>query len=196
MLFAERDVRNLQLLRDFSRQTLIDVEVPVGSTVLEIGPNRLRGAKNSPVFEAMPETFFDFRERSVTENFKYADLDLDPAVGATFTGDISASTSPLPSNAFDLVLCVSVLEHVPNLEGAILNIHKALTLNGTALFVTPWDLRFHGPRPDCWRISDDGYRHLLQHRFEKIKIEYLDSEDRPLSPVAIKVQASNKICKP
>jgi SAM-dependent methyltransferase len=190
MQFAERDTRNLQRLRDYSRQTLERLEVQAGSSVLEIRPNRLVGAKNSPVFDEFPESFFDFRDRSVAESFFYSDLDLDPAVAATFTGDISAEVSPLPSNKFDLVICISVLEHVPNLEGAISNIHRALKENGTVLFITPWDLRFHGPRPDCWRISDDGYRHLLSKRFETPLIEYLEAEDRPLSPVALKVVAT------
>ena len=41
--------------------------------------------------------------------------------------------------------------------------------------LTPWNLRFHGPRPDCWTISDDGYglffrRHLSSSRLKKFPL--------------------------
>jgi SAM-dependent methyltransferase len=44
----------------------------------------------------------------------------------------------LPDDAFDLILCSHVLEHVPNDRTAISELHRVLRPGGTALVLTPY----------------------------------------------------------
>ena len=75
-----------------------------------------------------------------------------------------------PEAGFSLIVASSVLEHISDLLGAIRDVARALMSGGTFLSITPWDIRFHGPRPDCWRISDDGYRFRFGKGIHLIRI--------------------------
>ena len=184
------DERNLLKLREFSKECLEDLTISPNERVLEIGPNRLVGAENSPVFERYPTTFFDLSSRSLEGGFKYFDLDIDPNVNPSYLGDISSKNLSLPANSYDKVICFSVLEHVFDIRTAIHNMQVSLKRGGECHIITPWDLRFHGPRPDCWRISDDAYRLLLEPTFTKVSIRQIPNPRRPLSPVGIYVVAT------
>lgn len=185
---VDLDERNLQLLRIATKCHAENLAFDAGAKVLEVGPPRPRKAKNSAVFRANPEWFYDLRSGSVNQ-YEYYDLDMDPMVSADFCGDLGSSTLTIPKSFFDYVICFSVLEHVPNLNQAVLNLFDTLKPGGVAHIITPWDLRFHGPRPDCWRISDDAYEYLLSPYASMIKITKIDNPLRPLSPVGLIVEA-------
>lgn len=187
--YSNLDALNLYILRSATKRYAVSLDFPSGSRVLEIGPARLTGAKNSPVFRSFHETFYDVRAMSQVQGFEYFDMDLDPAVGAKFCGDIGQSEHGLPENMFDYVLCFSVLEHVPNLPLAVSNLFQSMKPGAELHIITPWDLRFHGPRPDCWRISDDAYQYLLEPYAGEISIQRIPGEHRPLSPVGLIVKA-------
>jgi len=119
----------------------------------------------------------------------YQTLDSDRATNPTFLGAIDLRDCCLPKETFKTVTALSVLEHTKNPSQAINNLAEALLPGGTASFLTPWDLRFHGPRPDCWRISDDGYRALLDGKLQVKGIRFCDNPARPLSPFATYVHA-------
>ena len=189
-LGLKQDDKNLFKLREFSKQMLEKLRIDSGDRILEIGPNRLVGAKNSPVFEKHPTTFFDLSSRCPEEDFSYFDLDIDPEVSPSFLGDISSAALSLPVNYFDKIICFSVLEHVFDIRTAIDNLQAALKPGGDCHIITPWDLRFHGPRPDCWRISDDAYRLLLEPIFDEVSIHQIPNSRRPLSPVGLYVVAT------
>ncbi len=176
-------------MRQFSHQQLLNLDLTRNDKVLEIGPNRRFGALNSKIFELMPETFFDLRTRIDRDGFQYWDLDSDPAVGSDFIGDLGSSTLLLPKEFFNVVVAFSVLEHTGNLIQAISNIRSSMVVGGVLHIITPWDLRFHGPRPDMWRISDDGYEFLLRDHFRLDAVLKLTNVFRQLSPVGIYVKA-------
>ena len=188
-LFQSPDDMNLYLLRKFTKDVLRSIQVLPDEQVLEIGPNRSTGAANSPVFSKFPDTFYDLGERAKREGFKYSDLDLDDTVRSKYQGDISDKEVALPRNHFDKVICFSVLEHVFDVFSAVQNIASALKRGGECHIITPWDLRFHGPRPDCWRISDDAYQLLLEPLFSEVAIRQIPNKRRPLSPVGLYVIA-------
>ncbi len=185
---VDLDERNLQSLRAATKLHAESLQFDAGSKVLEVGPPRPHKAKNSAVFQSNPEWFYDLRGRGDNQ-YEYYDLDLDPLVSADFTGDLGSASLNIPTSYFDYVLCFSVLEHVPNLAQAVLNIFGILKPSGVAHIITPWDLRFHGPRPDCWRISDDAYEYLLAPYTANIEITKIENPLRPLSPVGLIVKA-------
>lgn len=182
------DHHNLQILRLATKVYADNLRFQAGSRVLEIGPPRRKKADNSPIFEANPEWFYDLRSSS-RDQFDYFDLDSDPAVGADFTGDLGSESLEVPKGFFDEVVCFSVLEHIPNLPQAVNNLFSFLRPRGVLHVITPWDLRFHGPRPDCWRISDDAYEYLLSPRSDSVEISKIENPFRPLSPVGLLVRA-------
>ena len=188
-LFNSPDDKSLLSLREFTKETLASIEFLPDDHVLEIGPNRASGAANSPVFSKLPETFFDLGERAKSEGFRYSDLDLDENVRSQYHGDISNKDLSLPRNYFDKVVCFSVLEHVFDIFSAVENLASILKRGGECHIITPWDLRFHRPRPDCWRISDDAYKLMLEPLFSQVEIRQISNKRRPLSPVGLYVIA-------
>ena len=186
------DDLNLELLRKFTIEKSAALEYSAEDFVLEIGPPRLENALNSPVYKNHPEWYFSVQEACQVAGARYACLDLDPGVNPTYLGSLEDPELKLPTNQFTSVVCFSILEHCQDLASAVRNICKSMIPESRVHFLTPWDLRFHGPRPDCWRISDDGYRWLLRDSFEIEEIEYLNQVDRQLSPVAIYVRARKK----
>ena len=187
------DDLNLRLLREFTIKKSESVKCDADDRILEIGPPRLSDALNSRVYKDHPNWFFSLEEMCKDSGAEYASLDLDPGVNPTYLGSLENPNLDIPANYFTSVVCFSILEHCQDLVAAVRNISSSLAPGAKAHFLTPWDLRFHGPRPDCWRISDDGYRWLLRENFEIEEIEYLTQTDRELSPIAIYVRAKNKI---
>ncbi len=67
----------------------------------------------------------------------------------------------LGGRRFDTVLCVSVLEHIPNVFAAAASI-EALLRPGGALFVSvPFVFRYHGYPGDFWRFTPEAVVHLF-----------------------------------
>jgi SAM-dependent methyltransferase len=81
-----------------------------------------------------------------------ADVSLAPEVVANpkvraIEGSLPASLERIPSSSVDLVLCVSVLEHVADASGLLREIHRMLKPGGRALVNVPswrgkWFLEF------------------------------------------------------
>ena len=188
--FGEYDEIALKRVKDFTIQKYNEVIAMAASPVLEIGPSVLEGAKNSAVFSENTKWFIDGRSEFQKLSKDYFTLDIDPTVGADFTGSIEDDVTAYVKGTFNSVVCFSVLEHCKNPFKVVESIHKILNPGGTAYFLTPWDLRFHGPRPDCWRISDDGYEALLGSLFSIKLIEKFKNPNRPLSPHALFVIAT------
>jgi SAM-dependent methyltransferase len=74
------------------------------------------------------------------------DLMAHPKVRAV-QGSLPASLAPIPGSSLDLVICVSVLEHVSDAPGLLHEIHRILKPGGRALINVPswrgkWFLEF------------------------------------------------------
>lgn len=116
-------------------------------------------------------------------------LDIDPATKPTICADICSLDLPVASETYDLVLCISVLEHTYYPQQAIENIRRILKPGGTAAFQAPLNFRQHGPQPDLWRFTENGWRFML-HQWEDVKIDVLDAPERPLFPIAYGITAT------
>lgn len=186
------DEKNLELLRLFTITKSKALFERNFQSLLEIGPPRTHGAKNSPVYQKNRDWFFSIEDICIQKGVHYSSLDIDKSTEPNFLGSID-DPNLLPQSVglkdYSRVVCFSILEHVKNPFLAIENMRNILSVGGEIHILTPWDLRFHGPRPDCWRISDDGFRHLLEFNFEIQEMEFLKQDSRPLSPVAIYVVA-------
>ena len=191
-LHEDRDLVNLKLLREFTIKKSYALFKESFKNLLEIGPPRKDGSLNSKIYKVNPHWYFDMLELCEKNEISYSSLDIDESTNPTFLGAIDSPDLLLQHpklRDFSRVVAFSILEHVLNPFLAIQNIRRIMSVGAEVHFLTPWDLRFHGPSPDCWRISDDAYRHLLQSNFEIKNMEFLDQADRPLSPIAIHVVA-------
>lgn len=114
-------------------------------------------------------------------------LDINPAVRATYTADICSFTG-IQASQYDMVLCISVLEHTLDPVLALEEIRRLLKPGGMLVAQAPLNFRQHGPQPDLWRFTENGWRLLLRD-WDDVKIDVLDSPDRPLFPITYFVTA-------
>jgi SAM-dependent methyltransferase len=110
-------------------------------------------------------------------------LDIDPKSGATYIGDICHCPF-LPYYFYDFVVCTEVLEHTLRPWDAIREIHRILKPHGILFLSVPFNLRIHGPLPDCWRFTEHALRYMLETAgFSIIRLDELETPDRPLMPI-------------
>lgn len=71
---------------------------------------------------------------------------------------------PFDNNSLGAVLCMETLEHVPEPGRAVKEMRRVLKKGGWLLASTPFFWPEHGgpDYQDYWRISRDGWLHLLQ----------------------------------
>lgn len=109
-------------------------------------------------------------------------LDIDPESGATYIADLTEDNSDrIPSERFDFVVCTEVLEHTVQPFDAVRELHRVLKPGGLAFVTTPFNLRIHGPLPDCWRFTEHGLRALFKD-WDILELSELDDPDRFLMP--------------
>jgi SAM-dependent methyltransferase len=114
--------------------------------VLEIGSGQAgrRGRVNLPD---------DAAERWVT-------YDLARSQHPHISGD--AQALPFPSNSFDVILCLEVLEYVPDLNQALAEFRRVLKdKHGVLLLSLPFMHRADHP-VDRWRLTAYGLRQLIE----------------------------------
>ena len=92
---------------------------------------------------------------------KYTTLDKRP--GADIRGDLSAGEIASHRHIADLVLCVSVLEHVERPSVAARNLRHFLAPGGHLFVAVPFLYPYHPGRDfgDYWRFTADGLRLLF-----------------------------------
>lgn len=165
---AKIDRKNLQKIRKNVTQFIADSAKKHDSkdaVLLDIAPQDHEGAK--PYFKkATVQT-----------------LDIDPSSGSTYIADICKNNQKtIPSDTFDLVVCTEVLEHTLQPFDAATEIERIVKPGGYIFVSVPFNLRIHGPLPDCWRISEYGLRALFKS-FDIISLNELKDEERFLMPV-------------
>ena len=103
---------------------------------------------------------FSHREL-INEFISYVNIDILPTSGI----DISCNfidALPFQSEFFDLVICTSVLEHLPNPQEVIHELHRILKYGGTLIGYTPFLYPIHSAPLDFWRFSPDGLIKLFE----------------------------------
>ena len=132
--------------------------------ILEIGSGK--PVKGKYIYSS--KKFFDNSNR-------FTCSDVTPGYGHKV---IDATKMSLKSE-FDIVLCLSVLEHVFEFEKVIKNIHNALRPGGTALIVVPGFYPLHDEPNDYWRFTEHSVRKILKD-FKKIIIKRMGIRQYPL----------------
>jgi hypothetical protein len=185
---AVDDEALLYLLRRETKSFLEEIasRPELDEPVLEVGPMAAESAANSPVFKRMPDTFVDSRVLFRGHGKRYLSMDLDTAARPDIVCDFTQADRQVEKNSIGTVILMSCLEHMPNIWRVPDVLQSILKPSGRAFMLTPWNLRFHGPRPDCWRISDDGYHALFGQGFQIERIEVIKCPGRPLSPAGVK----------
>lgn len=90
---------------------------------------------------------------------------------------------PFLDQAFDVVLCTEVLEHVANPEEMIREIYRVLKNGGTGIVTIPWSARFHYQPHDYHRYTPSMLA-VLFSRFGTCRIAPRGTD---LSSIASKV---------
>jgi SAM-dependent methyltransferase len=165
---SDQDVEHLALIRDNVRRFMRHIAARYGAgpaRLLDIAPQEHEGAR--PYFPA---------------SVSVETLDIDPSAATTHIGDICKTNSFLSSSSFDLVVCTEVLEHTLQPFAAVAELRRLLRPGGHIFVSVPFNLRIHGPLPDCWRFTEHGLRALFCD-WNVTSIETLNTPDRFLMPI-------------
>ena len=140
----------------------------------------------------MGDTFVDSVKLFRATKKRYVTLDIEPSVQPDKLGDFADADKYFEPESIGTVILLNSLEHMPRIWKVPSILNRLLKSGGRAFLLTPWNLRFHGPRPDCWRISDDGYHALFDELFAFELLEKIECPGRPLSPVGMKAVIRKK----
>jgi SAM-dependent methyltransferase len=121
----------------------------VTGSVLEVGAR-----ENSTGFRG----YFASNEKPmVTE---YVGTDIEPGTDVDVVCDLTAPENPLPKNHFDLVICCSVMEHVPNPWVMAEKISELVKPGGKLYIAVPWVWKYHGYPKDYYRFTHTAIEYL------------------------------------
>ncbi len=105
-------------------------------------------------------------------------LDYEPYPHLEVVGD--AHYLPFPDNAFDGVVCETMLEHVTEPERVIAEIYRVLKPGGKAYLMVPFIYGFHAAPNDFYRFTHKG----LLYRTRDFEMEQLKVVSGPTSALA------------
>ncbi|MFY1667366.1 class I SAM-dependent methyltransferase [Pseudomonas sp. Pseu.R1] len=126
--------------------------------------------------------------RESFHNFAVETFDIVDTYGPDLVGDITRVNEFIADSAYDVVVCMEVIEHTLNPFDAVKEIRRVLKDGGHLLISAPLNWRIHGPSPDCWRITEHGWNALLRD-FDIVEIDILESPGRELFPIRYNVLA-------
>lgn len=171
---------NRRVIFDFL-QWLSDQDLP--QPILEVGP--MVDGRNDPqsAISRFPKFYIDTRALFKSRGKIYLSLDVDPNVNPDYVGDVALLDENIEPNSIGTLIMLSVLEHTEKFWEVPQQAYTVLKPGGWLCLQTPWNLRFHGPRPDCWRISDDGYHVLFDKYFDFIHFDRNETPGRDLMPI-------------
>jgi SAM-dependent methyltransferase len=138
--------------------------------LLEIGPQRRSEVKNY------------FSECNIKT------LDLVNDYSPDIIGDITKYNSHILNESYDIITCLEILEHTVNPFSAVEELRRILKHNAYLMLSAPLNWRIHGPAPDCWRITEFGWKVLLKD-FDILEIDKLDTPGRNLFPIKYNILA-------
>jgi SAM-dependent methyltransferase len=125
-----------------------------GKVILELGSGKMVDGKFS--YSAAP-LFPDAEEFIMT--------DVNPAFGHR----IVDATTMVDKDKYDVILCLSVLEHIYDYQKAIDNLHAALREDGQCVIFTPFCYPLHDEPGDYWRFTEHALRRMLS-AFRRLQI--------------------------
>jgi hypothetical protein len=127
------------------------------------------------VLEVGPEDDSLIKSFCQENSISYKSLDIIPG-----RADYTASVEDLSvlNEKFDVIILLSVLEHVRHLHKTPDSLFNALNEKGKVFINTPFMFKVHGPEPDCWRISAYGYEALFEEKFDLEMESYPENQLR------------------
>lgn len=177
----------LYQLRKGVRDFLCEIpQYDIADPIVEVGRMRPEGK----VYEMYPELYVD--TRTLFPGRKLISLDIDPETQPDICDDVIHIERHFQPGEVGGVILLHVLEHVTRFWELPAKLHRILKPGGLVFVQTPWNFRFHGPRPDCWRISDDGYEHLFKEHFTILELKKHNPLGHDLHPLAISVVLQKK----
>ncbi len=117
--------------------------------------------------------------KPVDGNYPYSMRDLFDTAGEFVMSDIDPSfghgvvdlTDVDEQHDFDLVLCISVLEHIPDVAAAVDGLRRVLRPGGSAFVAVPFAYPLHDEPADFWRLSEHALR-MLFSEFTNVSISH------------------------
>ena len=170
---------------EFDRLALQVIRKSVDS-LIESGVSQYRG-KKATFLDVAPQVYDGVR-KFIDASHTLHTLDISPEFSPDFLGDICRINTSLSDNSYDAIFLTEVIEHVLDPQGAIDETLRLLKPGGQLFASSPFNFRIHGPLPDCWRISEHGWRHLLRG-YENVIIESEEDISRPLMPIHYRIIA-------
>jgi SAM-dependent methyltransferase len=156
--------------RKWVERQLVEVAAGLRSArILEIGSGR----------QDMGEDAYSFRHVFDASN-DFVQSDVDPGFGH----EVVPVTTMTFEDEWDLILCVSVVEHVPDFRAAAARIHRALKPGGRAVIVAPMCFPYHDEPHDYWRFTVHGVRHMLAD-FAEVDVRSRGPRRLPFTTLAI-----------
>jgi SAM-dependent methyltransferase len=98
---------------------------------------------------------------------EFIQSDIDPSFGHKI---IDATTMNYKSK-FDIVLAMSVFEHIFDYQTAVSNIHRSLKKDGQLVIGMPFAFPLHDEPADYWRFTEHALRGILKD-FSKVEIKH------------------------
>lgn len=122
--------------------------------ILEIGPS------DKVWFEGLETNWIKNNSKNIGHSYTSFDV----------CGDVDCigtiEKCPFKDSQFDVVIALSVLEHVQDIFSASKELSRITKSGGKVFLETPFLWRIHGPVPDFWRISEYAYQFLFQDNFD------------------------------
>jgi SAM-dependent methyltransferase len=118
---------------------------------------------NGPVLEIGALLTAGYRELFAPQGFEFITTDLEdstPPGRIDVICDLTTPENPLPKNYFDLVLCCSVMEHVPNPWIMAEKISEVVRPGGKLYISVPWVWKYHGYPKDYYRFTYSAIQYL------------------------------------
>jgi len=176
--------KEINLLResvyDFAIHTIIPNTHNV--RVLEIGPaTKIQG--NAQKY------FVNIKDKLLAQGNEYTSLDINPKSGADIIDDVVYLLNHVKSHSFDVIIALEVLEHVEQLWKIPGIFYDVLDIKGKFYVTSPFYFTHHDPKPDYWRISEDGYRTLFGDLF-RLNVNKFIVENYGGRPLNIRVTGS------
>lgn len=145
-------------IESFSKKICDYIKNNPGCSVLEIGP--------IGVYDQLQLSSINYSKdiRDICKKYgcEYKTLDIIKGV-ADYTGSIEDLS--FLDKKFDIIIALSVLEHVKNIFSVPKQFNNYTNDNGTIFINVPFMFKVHGPVPDYWRISTYGLDALFSEYF-------------------------------